>query len=391
MLQLIATKKKELILTLFSGFIALFIGIFGFETYFQYKTNRISAYQFDSELGWSPIPNKKITINSYSNFQLNSLGFRSEEIDNSKEHILVLGDSVAWGFGTKDQETIPYYLNQRFPSLQVLNMAVSGYGIGQSYLFLKKHIDKLNPKLIIFIIYTGNDLHETGSNKAFGKNKPIFVPQNNQIKLTNGKISKFSCINLIHGSHLLKNPFFNFLKNGLCEIKTLNLDQATQVISTLFQKINMLGLKKNNAKTLFIVSPSRNDLKIEICKHNPMLDYCLGFQKLLFSNPKNNSEKNAFPKIDFKSINLKPLGLSQPLTVNSIKKLEWGGGIIFRDILKTSNLNYLNYSSELAQTMLILEKIPDLYLDNAHYSPLGNMQLANSIANGLRKNHWMDN
>ncbi len=391
MLQFIATKKKELILALISGFIALCIGIFGFETYFQYKTNRISAYQFDSELGWSPIPNKKISINQYSNFQLNSLGFRSAEIDNSKEHILVLGDSVAWGFGTKNQETIPYYLSQKFPNFQVLNMAVSGYGIGQSYLFLKKHIDKVNPKLIIFIVYTGNDLHETGSNKAFGKSKPIFVPQNSQIKLMNDNISKFSCINLIYGSHLLKSPFFNFLKNGLCEIKTLNLDQATEVISTLFQKINKLGLSKSKTKVLFVISPSQSDLKIEICRHNPMLDYCQAFKKILFSNQSNNSETNDFFIKDFKSLNLKPLGLSPPLTVKSIRKLEWGGSIIFQDILKASRLNYLDYPSELAQGQLIKGNISDLYIDNAHYSAQGNMQLANSVANWLRKNHRMDN
>jgi lysophospholipase L1-like esterase len=386
MFAFIRTKKREIIIALISGFTALCLGAVGIEVYLQYKTNKTSAFQFDSELGWSPIPNKKSFTSQSLNFQLNSVGFRSEEINNSKKHILVLGDSVAWGYGTRNQETFPFYLNQRNSNLQVLNMAVSGYGIGQSYLFLKKHIDQVNPKIIIFVAYTGNDLHETGSNMAYGKSKPIFVPQNNEINLINDHISRLSCINLIHGSHLLKSPFFKRFKNGLCEIKTLSLDQAKQAITTLFQKIETLGLKKN-AKTLFIISPSKRDLRIEICRHNPSLDYCQAFQNLLF--PDLNT--NGFFIKNFKSLDLKPLGLFPPLTVKSIKRLEWGGSIIFRDILKASGLNYFDYSSELAKTNLIHEQASKLYIDDAHYSAQGNKQFANSIANWLRKNRWMDN
>ncbi len=386
MIPLIQTKKKEIFLALISGVTALIFGAIGFEVYFHYKTNKISAFQFDSELGWAPTPNKKSSINQFSNFKLNSLGFRSEEIDNSKKHILVLGDSVAWGFGTKDHETFPYYLGQQISDLQVLNMAVSGYGIGQSYLFLKRHINKVNPKLVIFVIYSGNDLHETGSNMSYGKSKPIFIYQDRQIKLLNDHISKFSCINLIHGSHLLKRPFFKNLKKNLCDHKTLKLDDATQIITTLFQKINKMALD-NSAKVLFVISPSKSDLKIEICKHNSSLDYCQAFQKILF--PDQN--KNDFHIKDFKSLDLRPLGLFPPLTVNSVRSLEWGGSIIFQDILKDSDLNYFNYSSELAKTKLIHEKLSDLYIDDAHFSTTGNKQLANSVTNWLRKNHWLEN
>jgi lysophospholipase L1-like esterase len=390
MFAFIKTKKKEIIIALISGFIALCLGTVGVEIYLQYKINKTSAIKFDSDLGWSPIPNKKLSSKQVPLFQLNSLGFRSDEIDNSKEHILVLGDSVAWGYGTKNHETFPFYLSQRNSNFQVLNMAVSGYGIGQSYLFLKKHIDKVNPKLILFVIYTGNDLHETGSNIAYGKSKPMFFPKNNEINLINNHISKFSCINLIHGSHVLKSSVLKKFKNGLCEIKTLSLDQAKQVISTLFQKISTLGLNKN-VKTLFVISPSKRDLRIEICRHNSSLDYCQAFQNLLFPNQNKNSKAKGFYIKNFQSLDLKPLGLFPPLTVKSIKRLEWGGSIIFRDILKASGLNYFDYSSELAKTNLIHEQASNLYIDNAHYSAQGNKRLANSIASWLKKNRWMDN
>lgn len=359
--------------------------------YFHYQANQVSTTKFDSELGWAPIPNKKSPLSLYFNFQLNSLGFRSPEIDNSKKHILLLGDSVAWGHKNNEEETFSYYLSQKFSSYQIINMAVLGYGVGQSYLFLKRHIEKVNPKLIIFMIHTGNDLYDTGSNIALGKNKPIFVPKNTEVKLLTDQISRFSCINLIHGSYILRKSFLDSFKNKLCDKKFLNLNQARGVITALFHKINALGLKKNNAKTLFIISPSRNDLKIEICKHNPTLDYCQAFQKLLFPKLKKFPGPSFFQTKGFESINLKPLGLSSPLNVESIKRLDWGGLIMFQNILSSSRLNYIDYSYELAKTKLIQEKTSDLYLDNSHYSPQGSKQFANNVANWLRKNSWIIN
>ena len=93
--------------------------------------------QFDPELGWSPIPNRSINFPGWGTISSNSLGFRSPEINQSKKQIIILGDSVAWGFGVNDTETFPYYLDESVSSLgyQVSNLAVSGYGIDQYYLF----------------------------------------------------------------------------------------------------------------------------------------------------------------------------------------------------------------------------------------------------------------
>jgi hypothetical protein len=383
------SNSKKIILSLFSRIVALLIIIAGYEAYFQYKANRVSAIKFDSALGWSPIPHKKSPTNLYYKFKLNSLGFRSQEIDSSKKHILLLGDSVAWGMKTNDNENFSYYLNQKFPTYQIINMAVPGYGIDQTYLFLKRHIDKVNPKLIIFVIHTGNDLYDTGSNRTISKNKPLFISQKNEIKLFKNKISRFSCINLIYGSHILRKPFLDSFKNELCKTKILSLDEVSNVTTTLFQKINTLG-NKHKAKTLFVISPTRKDLKIEICRHNPSLTYCQAFQRLLFSKIKNPNSRN-FQIKDFKSLNLKPLGLFPPLTVKSLKRLEWGASIIFQDILKASGLNYFDYSEALAKTKLINDKISNLYLDKSHYTAQGNNQFANSVANWLGKNHWIDN
>ena len=68
--------------------------------------------RFDQELGWSPIPNGEVQNHPWGKISSNSHGFRSEEIDRNQSHIIVLGDSVAWGYGVGDEETMPHYLNQ---------------------------------------------------------------------------------------------------------------------------------------------------------------------------------------------------------------------------------------------------------------------------------------
>ena len=377
------SNSKKIILPLLSKILAVFIVIIGYEAYFQSKANQISAIKFDSELGWAPIPHKKSPAGLYYSFKLNSLGFRSQEVDQSKEHILLLGDSVPWGVKTNDNENFSYYLDQKLSTYQVINMAVPGYGIGQSYLFLKKHIHQLNPKLIILMIHTGNDLYDTGSNRVIGKNKPLFIPQKNEIKLFKNKISRFSCINLMYGSHIFRKPFLDPLKNKLCKTKILDLDEASNVITTLFHKINELS-NKHQAKALFVISPSRKDLKIEICRHNPSLAYCQALQNLLFPKIRNPNFAN-FQIKNFQSINLKQLGLDTPLTVKSIRRMEWGASIIFQDLLKTSGLNYFDFSVALAKTKLINDKIPDLYIDKSHYTAQGNKRFANSVSNLVKE------
>ena len=163
------------------GFFAVFLGLFSIvifvEIFFgilSWHDNvidpkvrmGITATQFDSELGWALIKNADYKFNG-KKITINSSGLRSPEIDTSKEHILVLGDSLAFGYGLSDKETFSHFLEKRlhskYKNIQVLNLGVSGYGVDQYYLFLKRHIENLNPKIIIVLICSRNDLLDTST------------------------------------------------------------------------------------------------------------------------------------------------------------------------------------------------------------------------------------
>lgn len=73
-------------------------------------------------------------------FTINSSGIRGEEISRQKSavserRIGFLGDSMIFGYGVGDHETVPYLLEaalrQQYPAYRVLNFGVWGYGFVQ--------------------------------------------------------------------------------------------------------------------------------------------------------------------------------------------------------------------------------------------------------------------
>ena len=289
--------------------------------------------QFDPELGWSPIPSRRIYYPGWGTISSNSLGFRSAEIDKSKNQIIILGDSVAWGFRVSDTETFPYFLDNLSleSGYQVSNLAVSGYGIDQYYLFLKRHIDKFNKlKAVVLVVTTYNDLANTATNCCYGKRKPLFMKKDNDLILTNSSINKYCLRNLFSNSYFFGNPELEKKKVGkflglIAGDKSLTQREGGEVAAHLFQKIYTLTLD-HNAKFLVVLSPYKSDF----------------IQK---------SE--------------------------ALKWLEY----VF-DTVKISDLSCIDYIETLKNNQKELDSI---YLDEGHYTKKGNLLLAETVYKYLQK------
>jgi lysophospholipase L1-like esterase len=100
------------------------------------------------------------------NVTINSDGFRGKDYSlekpNNTIRILVLGDSVAFGWGVNDNETFPVFLEKMLnkdsqKKYEVLNLAVPGYNTKQEVEMLKTKGLKYSPDLII-IAYHRNDI-----------------------------------------------------------------------------------------------------------------------------------------------------------------------------------------------------------------------------------------
>lgn len=255
----------------FVTLLGMFAVVIGFELYLQKTTDfhderrREAHAQFDSELGWAPIPNyrfqegaRKVTSNSH--------GFRSNEIESEKKQILVLGDSVVWGFKVSDDETIPYFLEQKFDpeEYQVHNLGVSGYGIGQYYLYLKRHVDMFkNLEHVVLVISSYNDIANTASNTYYGLRKPLYTLEDGRLTLTDSSIQYF-CLRNIMGSSYLSGRLLSGrdeLERSLGRAfgdRTLNETDTSTVIGLLIEKIHDITTK-NGGELTVVLSPQKTD------------------------------------------------------------------------------------------------------------------------------------
>jgi lysophospholipase L1-like esterase len=103
-------------------------------------------------------------------FRVNSLGVRDEELALDGPEIVVIGDSIAMGWGVAQDDTFPALI-ARVTGRRVLNAAVSSYGTVREMRMLER-VDRRRLAWLI-VQYNGNDV---GENQAFVEHGLRHVP-----------------------------------------------------------------------------------------------------------------------------------------------------------------------------------------------------------------------
>lgn len=102
------------------------------------------------------------------------LGFRTHQSQSFSEgkrfKILLVGDSMTFGYGVSDSETIAAYLEDELNKTQafekggvkfeVINGAVPGYGTIQEKLLFEQKANQLDPNLVLLNFFVTNDLRD---------------------------------------------------------------------------------------------------------------------------------------------------------------------------------------------------------------------------------------
>ncbi len=280
--------------------------------------------QVDSSFGWNTKPNVSILNRPGGSIHTNSKGFRSDEIDPKKPQILILGDSVAWGYNVADHETAAFLLQNKFPNAQIQNMAVPGYGLDQTYLRFKSQISSFSKIQAVVLILSNNDIEDIKRNVQYGLNKPFLLREGEDLKLERDKIEQ----NLIN--YFLARSFFcgiisrkNRLHSRFYKLfgEKMNSEKESKIISgLLLEKIKILAQEKK-ADLLIVLSPSVT---------------------------------NSFVKSD---------------------SYRW-----FETYLSSHHFNFISQHAALKATGLAFDSF---YLDYSHYSVSGNRLLAEEIGKHL--------
>jgi len=119
---------------------------------------------FDPVLGWRNLPNRHgelVTPHFRIEVSTNAFGMRDQHcsVDRSPgtRRILLLGDSLAWGFGVGPEDRLDDRLELLLPATEVLNAAVPGYSTDQELLWYEQQGCAFRADLVILQL-CGNDL-----------------------------------------------------------------------------------------------------------------------------------------------------------------------------------------------------------------------------------------
>jgi len=283
---------------------------------------------YDSDLGWAP---PDVT---------DRVGQRGDAVDPDRDHVVVVGDSIMYGFGVDDDQTAAAQLDRILEDQQVLNIAVSGYSIDQDYLYLSRVLPHMRPKLVVVGIFTGNDYEVTGLEYAWGHSKPLFrAGAGGELVRHNPDLLADNCID-----HLAQSLLFRVLWSDkeraldlihlFCDPVKLGPEELEAVIAELFARMEAEAAQAG-AKILFVLLPIGEHLK--------------------------SVERNwrYFRRYD-----------------------------ILRQLLRDGGHEYFDfYRDILAETG---EAETDVFLDGAHLTPNGNRILAEAIAREIDQRGLLD-
>lgn len=282
---------KNILLSIIStiSFLGLLVGVELFlrhlnPNFIEQTANNDVAYlhRYDEIYGWAPKKNYKYKVEK-AIASINSQGYRGKVYfynkNSTKKRIIMLGDSIAFGYGVKGEQTFSDYLNLIDKDWEVINLSVQGYGTDQELIKLQNEGLRYQPDVVFLNFCLNNDFRDNVSSKFIYDStfpKPFFL-------LEDKKLVK-------HNEHLERNYFQKF---------------AFYVAQTsiLFNKIaSAVKLRKIVKHRIIKTIPINDNKEITFAlierMHNILKERGIQFIVLIFPD-KSNFKPNAQPISDF--------------------------------------------------------------------------------------------
>lgn len=144
-------------------------------------------HRYSEAYGWQPRPGAVANIDGQRT-TINGRGVRGAEHPlartSSRTRVLMLGDSIAFGYGVADEDTFAALLEQR--GYEIVNLAVPGYGTDQSLLRLEREGMAYSPDVVLLHFCLHNDFVDNASRTYFYDGlhpKPYFTVDQGRLVL----------------------------------------------------------------------------------------------------------------------------------------------------------------------------------------------------------------
>ena len=120
----------------------------------------------DPHLGFLYKPNLSGRVGRHDfefTFSTDENGFRNPSPWPEQADIVVVGDSMAFGYGVNDEQVWVRLVANELPKNEVINLGLVGSGPQQYLRVLEAFGFRLNPKIVLFMLFPGNDVADAES------------------------------------------------------------------------------------------------------------------------------------------------------------------------------------------------------------------------------------
>ena len=156
---------KRLALNLLAAGLSIVVAVVAIELVMQavdYPPDSFSPWIRAHDTGYRYAPSLETRMRRPGEFDVafttNSSGFRDDEVGRkSRLRVLMLGDSFASGYGVERDEMIATLLEEQL-DVDVVNAGVGGYEIVHQVHFYQARGKTLDPDLVLYLLYLGNDI-----------------------------------------------------------------------------------------------------------------------------------------------------------------------------------------------------------------------------------------
>lgn len=237
--------------------------------------------EHDQEIGWVLKKNSKGLHQPNRSepavlVEINSKGFRGKEFTGGKapekKRIVILGDSITFGYGLDEKATYPAMLQGLLgDSYEVINSGVVGYGIDQQYLYFKREVIQYLPDIVI-VGFSAGDIYDSICSRRFNVAKPFFrLVDGRLVYVKPPAIKKATIREVFFRDKPVQAFFFNnsnlyrfifYRVADLDKIMNINTEEMNLVEGMELVKVIINSLKKDceqiKCKLLFLAIPQEN-------------------------------------------------------------------------------------------------------------------------------------
>jgi len=96
-----------------------------------------------------------------------AFGFRNPGPWPARADVVILGDSLVFGYGVADGSAWPAIVDRSFPGLKVVNLGLVGAGAEQYLRVYQTFGERLRPKVVVVGMFPGNDFWDAGQFQAW--------------------------------------------------------------------------------------------------------------------------------------------------------------------------------------------------------------------------------